>query len=225
MYKLPKVVLFDFDGTLIESGEIVVEAYHSGMINLGYHPKDRTYIATLAGLSTFNTGRALGIKEEDLEKIDLHFWDYFANYANSIDTATTLPKILPGVENFLNLLKINKITMGVVTSNEAKSAKIILDKLNLLHYFDVVIGKEHCLNKKPDPEPLFQALDQLKFNDEISNINIWYVGDTQYDVQAAKSAGILSIGIPTPHTKQLLEMSNPEIYLDTMQMLIDLIEL
>ena len=66
---LPEVILFDLDGTLLDNMETVVEAYHEALIELKYPSKEKKFIASLAGLSTHNTARAMGIRDEDLDKV------------------------------------------------------------------------------------------------------------------------------------------------------------
>ena len=134
----PKVVLFDLDGTLLDNSPQVVEAYHRGASALGY-TISRELISQQAGKSTFETSRAMGIPEEHHAEMDAYFWQYFGELTADPSTDFT---ILDGVPELLSALKSQSIIMGVVTSNRADYARTMLERTNLLHYFNVVVGKE-----------------------------------------------------------------------------------
>lgn len=213
---MPKVILFDMDGTLVDNSEVVAEAYYQGMIKLGYQPKAKTDIKTLFGKSTFDTGRGLGLREEDLEGIDTFFWEFFGKYANSLEGS---PNIYESVLELLTLANENKILMGICTSNESKSARILMEKAQLDSYFKVYIGSEDLEERKPSPQPLWLALKKLQFNftnkNELRN-DVWFVGDTKYDIEAAHNAGMFAIGITQESTAELMIGSEPDILVDSM---------
>ncbi|MHA2276159.1 MAG: HAD family hydrolase [Candidatus Kariarchaeaceae archaeon] len=114
--------------------------------------------------------------------------------------------------------------MGICTSNESKSARILMEKAGLNEYFDIYIGSEDLEERKPSPEPLFFALKRMKqrfsHNQDLRE-NIWFVGDTKYDVEAAQNANILSIGITHESTAEIMLSSNPDIIVDSISALYD----
>ncbi len=212
---MPKIILFDMDGTLVDNSEVVAEAYYQGMIKLGYRPTPKNKIKRLFGKSTFDTGRGLGLREEDLEGIDALFWEFFGNYASSLEGS---PNIYESVPELLKLAKGNKILMGICTSNESKSARILMEKAQLDSYFNVYIGSEDLKERKPSPQPLRLALEKLKFNyrdnNQLKN-DIWFVGDTKYDIEAAHNAGMFAIGITHESTAELMIGSEPDMLVDS----------
>lgn len=206
--ELLKAVLFDLDGTLLDNSEIVIEAYYSGMLKLGYKPKNREFIRSILGQSTFATGRDLGIREEDLPKIDSYFWNYFGNSAND---PKYIPRVYPGVKDFLIFLKSNNIPTAICTSNKAEYALILMKKVKLDNYFSAVIGSEDVANKKPAPDIIYEALKRLRITKINSKDNlIWYVGDSRSDVLAAKSGDIFSIAIPENDKMEEIEKLVPD---------------
>ncbi len=217
MDKLPEIILFDLDGTLIDNSDAVVDAYYTGLERYNYPPKDRDYIASLAGLSSIETAKQLDVKEKDCGKIDAHFWEYFHKYADHPDS---MPIVFEKVRETLIFLRDKNIKMAIVTSNEASIAKKLLKKVNLLDFFDAIIGAEMVKNKKPHIEPIELAFNKMgvdfdKYND--NNIEkYWLVGDTASDVGAAKNAGIRSISIPQPHTYKSAINEEPDILIDSM---------
>ncbi|MCY3411293.1 MAG: HAD family hydrolase [Candidatus Heimdallarchaeota archaeon] len=213
MDRIADVVLFDLDGTLLENGEAVVDAYFTSLQRYGYPPKDKAYIATLAGLSTYETARLLGVREEDRYKIDQHFWEYFHRYADDPDM---MPVVFDKVEAMLELLKSEKIPMAVVTSNEARIATKLLTKVNLLKYFDTVVGSEDVTERKPSAQPIKLALERMGLSKETDK-EYWFVGDTKSDIGAARNAEFVSIAIPQPHTYKLVIEEEPDYLIDTMK--------
>lgn len=214
MENLPEIILFDLDGTLLDNSETVVDAYYNALIEYGYPLKERSFIASLAGKSTHNTARDLDVSEEDLDKIDQYFWHYFRKFANNPETKSV---VFDGVFDTLIYAKNHGIKMGIVTSNEAGIANKMLRKVDLLKYFDVVIGAEDVTNKKPHPEPVLLAFSRMDINfDEMNKTSVWFIGDTSSDVGVAKNTGILDFAIPQPHTFSSVISSEPSYLLDSM---------
>jgi len=214
MKNLPKIILFDLDGTLLDNSETVVDAYYNALIEYGYPLKEKSYIASLAGKSTHNTARDLDIRDEDLDKIDQYFWHYFRKIAADPESKSV---VFDGVQDTLSYAQKHGIRMGIVTSNEAGIANKMLQKVNLLNYFEVVIGAENVENKKPHPEPVLLAISEMGTNfEETNKESIWFVGDTKSDVGVAQNSGIVDIAIPLPHTFSSVLSSEPSFLLDSM---------
>ncbi len=205
----PKIILMDLDGTLVDNSEYVVNAYYDAMEYLGYTPKDRDFIATLAGKSTVRTAEALGIREEDWGYVTDYFWDYFRGLA---DDNNRHSKVFDKVIDFLELSVTNNIKLGVVTSNMREIASKILQKEGLIKYIDVIVGAEDVNNKKPSAEPIKLALNRLNVD---HSEKIWFVGDTASDVGSAKNAGVISFAIPQKHTFYDVLDAKPDFLLDS----------
>lgn len=210
---LPKIVLFDADGTLFDNSKVVVEAYYTALQKYELPMKSKEFIASLMGKSTYETARSMDVPEDTLDKVDQYFWDYFGEYATRLESR---PNIFPGTERVLKLLKSNEIRMGICTSNEAKSIELLVNKGSLSHFFDTIVGSEHTINKKPSADPLMYALKKLNFT-EFERPDIWFVGDTEFDVMAAKELGVVSVGIPMDHTRKNLIASEPDLISDSME--------
>ncbi len=214
MAKSPEIILFDLDGTLLDNSEAVVDAYHNALIEYGYPLKEKSFIASLAGKSTHNTARDLDVRDEDLDKIDQYFWYYFRKFA---DDPEAISVVFDGVLDTLDYAKKKGIRLGIVTSNEAGIANKMLKKVDLLKYFDVVIGAEDVIYKKPHPEPVLLAISQMGINfDKINKELVWFIGDTSSDVGVAKNTGIIDFAIPQPHTFASVLTSEPSYLIDSM---------
>lgn len=216
MRKLPHAILFDLDGTLLENSEVVVDAYFTGLERYGYPPKERTFIATLAGLSTRETARRLDVQEGDWDRIDGHFWEYFHKFA---DNPETKPIVFDKVLEVLQFFHNRDVKIAVVTSNEASIAKKLINKTVLAPYITTFVGAEDVSRKKPHAEPILLALERLGFaiNTEQDNTGeFWMVGDTSSDIGAAKNCGIKGISIPQPHTYSSSIAAEPDMLVDSM---------
>lgn len=210
----PRAVIFDLDGTLLDNSDLVIEIYYNGMRELGYEPKNREYIRSILGQSTFKTGSDLGLKEKDLPAIDTYFWTHFGKSAHD---EKYYPKIYPGVRELLELLFENKIPTAICTGNKAEFARILMKKAGLDSFITSYVGAEDVTNQKPDPEPVFTALKKLNVaKEQVINKKIWYIGDTPSDMKAAKNAGIFSIGIPEKDKIEVIKKLNPDTIYESM---------
>ena len=192
--KLPEIIYFDLDGTLFDNSEIVVDAYYLYDSRLGYITKPRTFISTLNGKSTIETAKALGLKEQDWKNMDEWFWEFLEVIKVEVEDV----ELIPYTEEVLKLLEKNKVRMGIITSNSSKNADLLLKKAGFRDYFEIIVGKEDITKLKPNPDPILYALNEMNFKNKSNET--WMVGDTIYDVQAAKNANVTSIGIPQNHT-------------------------
>ncbi len=212
--ELPRAVLFDLDGTLLDNSTLVIEAYYTGMIKLGYQPKEREFIRGLLGKTTFAIGRELNLLDEDLPKIDAHFWDYFGTYALNDDYK---PDVYSGVIEVLTFFYNNSVPIGICTSNKATFARSLMKKVNLDHYISIYIGKEDVSEMKPAPEPLLLGMKRLGF-EKLSEKDetLWYVGDSTPDIEAAHNAGFLSFGVPEKDKYEQIKSKNPDYLFESM---------
>ena len=165
------------------------------------------------GKSTYETARSLDVPEDQLHLIDAYFWDYFGKYASD---PVSIPAVFLKTKEVLKFLTDKGIKLGVVTSNQASSISELLEKAHLRKYFETVVGSEHTQEKKPSPDPLNFALKAMRYSENIGKKEVWFVGDTEFDILAAHALGITGIGIAQEHTKPGLIRSKPEFIVDTM---------
>lgn len=95
-------------------------------------------------------------------------------------------KLYPGVPRVLKYLKEQNYTLGIVTSKNAKRTNLILNKLKIYPYFDLVCSPKKGLKGKPNPDQIIYAYRKLKFFSR----NCIYIGDTKFDLQAANKAKV-----------------------------------
>ena len=178
------IILFDLDGTLIDSTEAILESFDVAFKTFNDITPDDSLIKAEIGHPLDHMFSTLGVKEEKV-------WEYVHAYKmhyKKISCAKTV--LLPYAREAVELAS-RHATLGVVTTKTAKYSIELLEDMDLMKYFDVLIGREDVQNPKPDPEPIEKALAKLPSDTD----EIWMVGDTCMDMLAAKAAKVSSAGL------------------------------
>lgn len=182
------VILFDLDGTLIDSTDAIVSTFYHAFKeqNFKFDGNDEDIKKHI--------GYPLDIMFANLG-VDKHkVWDFVDSYklryrVISKQQTQLLPNAIEAVE-----LASKYARLGVVTTKTGLYSKELLEHMGIMHYFECLIGRENVENPKPHPEPIYKALEQMDINIE-ANSNIWMVGDTKLDLISANDAGINSVGV------------------------------
>ncbi len=198
-----RAVLFDWDGTLLNSYAADVRAYLSMFraleikwtereVNLHYSPNwYRVYRAALIPRSKWIEANRLWTQAYKLER----------------------PPLLPGARRVLRTLAA-EFDLGIVTSGSRARVRRQLRGFGLADYFSACVCSEDAANKKPHPAPLQLALKRLRLPPE----QCVYVGDTAEDIEMARRAGVRVIGVLGPFpTAARLRAAKPEILLDSIR--------
>ena len=180
-----KIILFDLDGTLIDSTEAILESFSKAYAKCGGEVPADESIKPLIGLPLELMFVKLGVDE-------VKAMDYVTAYKEHYRTIHTKKTVLlPNVEEALKIARVCA-RLGVVTTKTGKYSRELLEHFDLMHYFDVLIGSEDVENMKPHPEPIYKALDALKHS--YGTVS-YMIGDTISDILAAQEADIASIGV------------------------------
>lgn len=185
---MARLVIFDLDGTLIDS-LLDIEVYINQMLkNYGY--KERTYneLRSFIGNGAKNLVKSsIGqdISEELLQE-RLNF--YNINYTNSGSPKT---KIYEGIKEVLITLKNKGFKIAVLTNKPQETTDKIVEKYFDFVKFDAVIGSTSTRKRKPDKEETLKLMQ--KFN--ISNEDVYFVGDGETDFLTAQNARVKSISV------------------------------
>ena len=204
-------ILFDLDGTLVNTAPDLMHAHNHVMKKYGYDERKLSDIKKLAGRgskvmltkSMQEMAELTGkIKKTDdiLELMTKEFIDF---YSKNIVKESTLKN---GVLNFLTWCKKNSISMGVCTNKQEHLSIDLLKKIKIYDFFDYVAGGNTFSHNKPDPRHLTDALEIMG-----GDINkTLMVGDSETDSNASKAANIPFILIKDGYT----EKKTNEIYYD-----------
>lgn len=177
------IILFDLDGTLIDSTEAILESFGVAFKTYGKKiPKDDDIKSQI--------GYPLDIMFTNLGVPSAYVDDYVHSYKMHYRKISCLKTVLlPDAREAIEIAR-NYATLGVVTTKTAKYSKELLEFFGVMEYFDVLIGRENVENPKPDPEPIFKALEKLEKDNDC-----WMIGDTPMDIESASRAGISSVAV------------------------------
>ncbi len=198
------IILFDLDGTLIDSTEAILESFHNAFDFYGYkHPSDEE-IEALIGHPLDVMFARLGVDEDKV-------WDFVTLYKEHYrEISTQKTVLLPRAKEAVELAS-SFAELGIVTTKTGKYSQILMEHFGLMDKFKVLIGREHVEHPKPHAEPILKALEVFDMNDK----DIWMIGDTQLDLVAADAAGVNSIGVLSGYdTKDTLEKFTNVIFSD-----------
>ena len=182
-----RAVLFDLDGTLVDSAPDLTLAANNMLNALGYTQVSCSQVKGWVGDGVRSlVERALTAIMEDVPTESLIEQGYILfqrYYAESVYQDSTL---YPGVHKTLQTLSSSGLALACVTNKPSRFTKPVLDKSGLTGFFDVVVSGDDLLLKKPEPAPLEFAAEQLG----VPLKTCVLVGDSSNDVRAAVAAGI-----------------------------------
>lgn len=178
------VILFDLDGTLIDSTEAILESFSVAFKTFDAPVPHEDLIKAEIGHPLDDMFATLGV---EASLVDAHVKAYKMHY-REISCAKTV--LLPEAKEAVELAS-RHATLGVVTTKTAKYSIELLEHMGLMEYFDVLVGREDVQNPKPHPEPIFTALSKLQSDAS----KFWMIGDTPMDILAANAANIESVAV------------------------------
>lgn len=202
--KKPDAILFDWDGTLVESLNAIHAAHNVVLTNFGHRAlsyeearRDLRQSAREKYLTLFGA-------EKGIDAFNLYYETILKNHLDDLE-------ILPHAENFLQTVKAQKIPMAVVSNKRHMILKKEITHLGWDHYFVSIVGAGEAAKDKPAADPILLALLHLNLSPDANEL--WYVGDTDTDMKAANAARIKPIYIEhgygdhdeiTPHNPYLI---------------------
>jgi HAD superfamily hydrolase (TIGR01549 family) len=206
-------VIFDFDGTLVDGLDAIVECFTLAFDKFDVLLPSREEIRKKIGLPLLDIYR-------DFLPLEKHYLmqeiiDVYRSIAREI-----LPKkthLRKGVFETISFLKNSEVKLGIATSKATDTTVKTLQNLNALIFFDFVCGIDLVNRPKPDPEQLLLAVKALGSQPGMAIM----IGDTYVDVLAAKAAGIYSIAVLDGYgERKLIEEAGPDLQIETITALI-----
>ena len=196
------IILFDLDGTLIDSTDAILECFHHSFDVYDYPKQDDEAIKALIGHPLDVMYASLGVSQDKV-------WDFVATYKECYRKISTQKTSLLKSAREAVLLANKFASLGIVTTKTGKYSQVLMEHFELMDYFEVLIGREHVTNPKPDAEPILKALESF----EINTGEIWMIGDTKMDLISAKAAGVRSIGVLSGYdTKDVLNAHTDVVF-------------
>lgn len=207
-----KILLFDLDGTLIDSTQAIVESFVNTSLFFGFNFNGREEeIQRLIGYPLREMFVQMGLPQEKIEEcVKLYRSNYERIY---LEKTVLLPKVK---DSFKNLP--SSYLMGVVTSKSSFFSKKILENLEMLKYFFRIVGIDDVKEPKPSKEPILKALEGIEYDKS----RVYMIGDTFFDMQSARNAGVIGIGVQGKYDQNLREYT--DFVFEDMQQAMDYIK-
>jgi pyrophosphatase PpaX len=177
------VVLFDLDGTLVDSAAIILASFHHATETVLQRRIPDEQILAQVGGTNLETQMAL----IDAERVD----ELVRVYREHNDPSYAELACFDGMIDVLRTLKDEGRRLGVVTAKRRSAVDRVFEGAGIRGYFDVVVGSDSTEHHKPDPDPILHALEQL----HASPPEAAYIGDSPFDVQAARAAHVFSVAV------------------------------
>ena len=177
------VVLFDLDGTLVDSAAAILGSFHHATETvLQRRFPDEQLLARVGGTNLDHQMRLL-----DSEHVD----ELVRVYREHNDPQYSNLACFEGIVEVLSRLKREGRRLGVVSAKRRSTVERVFAGAGIGAHFDVVVGSDDTLRHKPEPEPLLHALAILDAERRAAA----YVGDSPFDVAAARAAGVYSVAV------------------------------
>lgn len=201
-----KAVLFDLDGTLLDSFGLHYSAYEVMFAEFGIEMERELFLSTYSP-NWYRTYEAFGLNEEHWPTANDLWLKAAENYS---------AELFPGVLSTLDGLK-TQYELGVVTSGSKSRVLRDMDRLDIHKYFSTLVTGEDITEPKPAPQGLQMALDELSLSPE----QAVYVGDAHADFEMSRAAGVPFIGVQSEFAN--LTYDHPEYEIHSIRTLPDVI--
>ena len=197
-----KIILFDLDGTLIDSTDAIVSTFRFAFKEQGFdfRGSDKN-IKDLIGYPLDIMFERLGVSKQKV-------WDYVDSYKNryrviSVEQTTLLENAFEAVQLASKIARVS-----VVTTKTRMYTIPILNNFNITQYFEIITGRENVENPKPHPEPILKTLAQMNYDK--NKDEVYMIGDTKLDLICANEAKVNAIGVLCGYSdeEELLKYTN-----------------
>ena len=205
---MPPALLFDLDGTLVDSIELILGAARHAFDGFaGRAPTDEEWRAGI--------GRPLNTMLREFATDDEEVARLFARYREyQLAHHDRLVRVYEGVVEAVQSFASEGHPMALVTSKSDWMAEKALVLVGLDRLIPTIVGAESCVNHKPHPEPVERALALLG----VPAANALFVGDSPHDVESGRAAGVMTVAATWgAFTRDELELSGADVVIDRVQ--------
>jgi phosphoglycolate phosphatase-like HAD superfamily hydrolase len=212
-----RLIIYDLDGTLIDSSEAIVETFNRVVVEQGESACPKVVIQEMIGLPLTEMFRR--VLPNSKHGVIQGCWDRFIEIYAVVGPRKT--RILPEVPETLAHFREIGYMQSIATTKKSDVAVNLLGELNLLKYFDLVLGINDVALPKPAPDIIDLTLRRLG----VEPYEAVFVEDTTIGLEAGKRGGVYTIGVTTgTHDRAKLSTLHPDYILDSLLELTFLIE-
>ena len=200
-----RAVLYDFDGTLADSTELIMRSWRYMMqVHHGHVPPDEEWLSGFGKtletqIARFAIGDAQAVAMLDTYRHyqGLHHADLLRPFPGTVETVAELER--------------RGIALAIVTSKHRHATLEGMDLCGIVHHFPVIVTPEDVTHPKPHPEPVVLALRKLG----VEPHEALFVGDSPHDMAAGKAAGVrVAAALWGPFPRAVLEAEQPDAWLE-----------
>lgn len=180
-----KLIIFDLDGTIVDTSRDITNALNHALTSYGLNSLTVEDTKRLVGegitrlIEKIIGDNKPGEREEIIKKFLAYYEEHLVDFSYSY----------PDVKETLKTLK--GYTKTVISNKRESLSKRVLEKLDLLRYFDMVVGSDTTPERKPSPVPILYVLEHFHFQPDEAVI----VGDSNFDIEAGKNAGVKTVAV------------------------------
>lgn len=184
-----RAVLFDLDGTLLDTLEDIADCVNRVLLKNGFHGHAiDAYKAFIGNGAEIMIKRALPCDGQDKEIVAKCLEEYHKEYRWNGNAKT---KLYPGIRSLLDELTERRLKLAILTNKAHVAAKKCINDFLSRWSFDIVLGQSDSTPLKPDPAGAYYIAENLRLSPE----NIIYTGDTEVDMKTAVAAGMFPVGV------------------------------
>jgi phosphoglycolate phosphatase len=209
-----KLIICDLDGTLIDTSRDITNALNYALrsLGLGNFTVEDTKKMVGEGITRL-IEKLLGDKKREERDVAIQkFLGYYSHHL--VDYSEVYPNVKETLE------KLNEYKKAVISNKRENLSQKILDRLDLLKYFDIVVGSDTTSEKKPSALPIKYVLTKLEVNSHEALI----VGDSNYDIESGKKAGIHTVAV-TYGYREKQYLVNADYIIDTFDNLLAILDI
>lgn len=214
----PKLIIFDFDGTLGDTRQNIIITLQRTMRLLGLPVKSDEECAATIGLTLGDSFRSMypDMGADVAERCVKVYRDIFYE---SIEELT--PELFAGVSDTLARLAAMDIEMSIASSRSSPSLLLFLERMGIANYFSYVLGSDNVARHKPDPEPVLQTLRERGYDASEALV----VGDMPVDIAMAHGAGVRAIAVTFGNaTRKELVAAKADYIVDDFTHILDIVD-
>jgi pyrophosphatase PpaX len=207
------VVLFDLDGTVVDSGAIILASMrHATREVLGSEHTDEELMQGVGGPGLEAQLAVFG--PDDVDELVRVYRQHNEPLHSELEACV-------GMEDVLARLHAEGRRLGVVTAKRRSTVELAFARIPVAHLFETVVGGDETVKHKPDPEPLLLAAERMG----VDPTTAAYVGDSPFDMRAAKAAGMAAVAVTWGriHDRARLEREEPDAIAESAEDLLELL--
>lgn len=202
---MTKLIIFDLDGTLLDTIEDLGNACNYALKKCGFPERDMSEYNSLVGRGIYNLFRKALPPEADGDEYVMKMKEFFIPYYDMHKTDRTRP--YKGIPELLEKISDSGIKLAIASNKYQDGTEKLAEKFFRKYKFEAILGQRDGMPIKPDPEIVYEAMQAAGIEDKS---DVVYVGDSDVDMITGNNAGVRTIGVTWGfRTKEELLLHSP----------------